>query len=425
MNRRVYTVGQINHYIKGLFAGDGLLAGVLVSGEVSNCKYHSSGHIYFSLKDASGSLACIMFAGNRRGLAFPMKDGDKVVVGGSVDVYERGGSYQLYAKEIRLQGEGELYERFRLLKAQLEKQGLFEAAHKKAIPKYASTVGVVTAPTGAAVRDIQSISKRRNPYVQLILCPALVQGDGAADSIVSGIRTLDGVVDVIIVGRGGGSLEDLWAFNEEKVARAIYECSTPIISAVGHETDTTISDLAADLRAPTPSAAAEIAVFDARKFEESLDSYQRALTRSAAVKLQMLSSRTKWYQAKLAALSPQRRLNDERRRSADLSAAMEKALIDKIAACRLRADRIADRLPDLTARKLQDRQRHLAVLIAKFQGLNPIGRLQQGYSFVADPSRRAVKSINQVQPGDDLTIHVSDGAILAAVKGTKPGSARL
>ena len=418
MNRRIYTVGQINHYIKGLFAGDGLLAAVFVSGEVSNCKYHTSGHIYFSLKDASGALSCIMFAGNRRGLAFRMKDGDKVVVGGTVDVYERGGSYQLYAKEIRLQGEGELYERFQQLRRELEKQGLFAAEHKKAIPKYAMTVGVVTAPTGAAVRDIQSISQRRNPYVQLILCPALVQGDGAADSIVSGIRALDGFVDLIIVGRGGGSLEDLWAFNEEKVARAIFECRTPVISAVGHETDTTISDLAADMRAPTPSAAAEIAVFDAREFREALALRERSLARGVYVRLQMLSSRAKWYQAKLSALSPQRRLNEERRRAADLSGALEAAFLGKLSRLRDRADRIALRLPDLAERSLRDRQRRFAVLAARFEGLNPVGRLQQGYSFVADAGRRAVRSVTQVQAGDAVTIHVTDGRIVAEVKET-------
>ena len=418
MNRRVYTVGQVNRYIKGMFAGDGLLASIFVRGEVSNCKYHSSGHIYFSVKDGSGALSCIMFAGNRRGLAFRMKDGDKVVVGGSVDVYERDGRYQLYAREIRLEGEGELYERFLRLKRSLEAEGLFAPEHKKPIPGYARTVGVVTAPTGAAVRDIQTISHRRNPYVQVILCPAQVQGEGAAESIASGIRTLDGLVDVLIVGRGGGSLEDLWAFNEEVVARAICECGVPVISAVGHETDTTIADYAADLRAPTPSAAAELAVFDLKTFEESLENYRLKLRRGLLIRLSALRSREKWYGARLYALSPMRRLTDERRRAADLGDALEEALLEKLRAARRRKEQIGDRLPRAAKETLADRQRKFSVYLARFEGLNPILRLRQGYSFVADGDRRAVRSVRDVRSGDELTIHVTDGRILARVTST-------
>ena len=262
-NQNVYTVGQVNSYIKNIFDQDYMLRRIYVSGEVSNCKYHPSGHIYFSLKDAEGTISCVMFAGSRRGLAFPMRDGDNVIVGGSISVYERDGKYQIYAKEITKEGAGLLYEKYLALKAELEEMGMFAPEYKKRIPTYIRRLGIVTAPTGAAVQDIRNISARRNPYVQLILYPALVQGEGAVSSIVNGIRALDALgVDVIIVGRGGGSIEDLWAFNEEEVARAIFECETPVISAVGHQTDTTIADFVADLRAPTPSAAAELAVFD-------------------------------------------------------------------------------------------------------------------------------------------------------------------
>ena len=263
--KNTYSVGQVNRYIKNMFTQDYLLQKIYVKGEVSNCKYHTSGHIYFSLKDETGTLNCVMFAGHRRGLAFAMKNGDKVIVGGSVDVYERDGRYQMYAKEITLEGAGALYERYLALKQELEDMGMFAQEYKQPIPRFIRRLGVVTAPTGAAVQDIRNISYRRNPYLQIILYPALVQGAGAAESIVKGIQMLDKTdVDVIIVGRGGGSIEDLWAFNEEIVARAIFECSTPIISAVGHETDFTIADFAADLRAPTPSAAAELAVDDYR-----------------------------------------------------------------------------------------------------------------------------------------------------------------
>ena len=253
--RNVYSVKQVNAYIKNMFLQDFMLNRIYIKGEVSNCKYHTSGHIYFSLKDESGSIACIMFAGNRSGLAFRMQDGQQVIVLGSVTTYERDGKYQLYAREIILDGAGLLYEKFEALKKELGEMGMFAPEYKQPIPKFAKIIGIVTAPTGAAIRDIMNISSRRNPYVQLLLYPALVQGDGAAASIVKGIEMLEKQnVDIIIVGRGGGSIEDLWAFNEEIVARAIFNCRIPIISAVGHETDTTIADYVADMRAPTPSA---------------------------------------------------------------------------------------------------------------------------------------------------------------------------
>ena len=252
--RNVYTVKQVNAYIKNMFTQDFMLNRIYIKGEVSNCKYHTSGHLYFSLKDESGTIACVMFAGQRSGLSFRMQEGQQVIVLGSVSVYERDGRYQVYAKEIVLDGAGLLYEKFIKLKKELEEMGMFAPEYKKPIPKYVRTVGVVTAPTGAAVRDIINITRRRNPYVQILLYPALVQGDGASESVVRGIRALENAkVDVMIVGRGGGSIEDLWAFNEENVARAVFECSVPVISAVGHETDTTIIDYVADLRAPTPS----------------------------------------------------------------------------------------------------------------------------------------------------------------------------
>ena len=286
--RNVYSVKQVNAYIKNMFTQDFMLNRIYIKGEVSNCKYHTSGHIYFSLKDESGSIACIMFAGQRSGLAFKMQDGQQVIVLGSVTTYERDGKYQLYAKEIILDGAGLLYEKFEALKRELGEMGMFAPEYKQPIPKFAKKIGIVTAPTGAAIRDIMNISARRNPYVQLILYPALVQGDGATASIVKGIEMLDKHgVDVIIVGRGGGSIEDLWAFNEEPVARAIFNCRTPIISAVGHETDTTIADYVADMRAPTPSAAAELAVFEYQALENYLEELHLKLKKALYQKLQI------------------------------------------------------------------------------------------------------------------------------------------
>ena len=320
MTKNVYSVKQVNAYIKNMFVQDFMLNRIYVKGEVSNCKYHTSGHIYFSLKDESGAIACVMFAGDRRkGLAFRMQEGQKVIVLGSVSVYERDGRYQLYAKEIVPDGEGDLYRQFEKLKKELEEMGMFAPEFKQPIPFYSRKVGIVTAPTGAAVRDIMNISRRRNPYAQLILYPALVQGDQAAESIVKGIRTLDDYgVDVMIVGRGGGSIEDLWAFNEEIVARAIFECRTPVISAVGHETDTTIADYVADLRAPTPSAAAELAVADVRQLLDGLELFHQQLLDRMEQKILVRREQAEYRRKLLQYASPRHQLNEKRQYAADL-----------------------------------------------------------------------------------------------------------
>ena len=396
--KTIYSVGQINRYVKNMFVQDFVLRKVYVKGEVSNCKYHPSGHIYFSLKDETGVLSCVMFAGQRRGLAFRMKDGDRVVAGGTVDVYERDGRYQLYAREITLEGAGALYERFLALKAELEEMGMFAAEYKQPIPPYIRRLGVVTAPTGAAVQDIRNISLRRNPYLQIILYPALVQGEGAADSIVRGIRMLDRArVDVIIVGRGGGSIEDLWAFNEEKVARAIFECRTPVISAVGHETDFTIADFVADLRAPTPSSAAELAVADFAGILENIRAYRERLERGISGKISLGRARLAQYQTRFQYLSPQSRLRDNRETLVRLEDALRNAMDGKI----------------------QVYRHTLGIYLERFRGLSPLGKLNQGYSFVTDARGRAVTSIAGVHAGDRLEIAVTDGVIEAEVAGCR------
>lgn len=396
--KTVYSVGQVNRYVKNMFIQDYVLRKVYVKGEVSNCKYHTSGHIYFSLKDETGVLSCVMFAGQRRGLAFRMKDGDRVVVGGAVDVYERDGRYQMYAKEITLEGAGALYERFRALKAELEEMGMFAPEYKQPIPRFIRRLGVVTAPTGAAVQDIRNISLRRNPYLQIILYPALVQGDGAADSIVKGIRMLDEAgVDTIIVGRGGGSIEDLWAFNEEKVARAIFECRTPIISAVGHEVDFTIADFVADLRAPTPSAAAELAVDDMAQVMYTLSSYQERFQRDMREKIEFQRVRLGQYQMRLKYLSPESRLRDRRQALVDFEDTLRRAMDNK----------------------LQQYRHRLGIYLERYQGLSPLAKLNQGYSFVADSDGRGITSVSQVKPGDRVEISVTDGVIQAEVSDSR------
>ena len=396
MAKNVYSVAQVNRYIKNMFTQDFMLNRIYVKGEVSNCKYHTSGHIYFSLKDESGAIACVMFAGDRRsGLAFRMQEGQKVIVLGSVSVYERDGRYQLYAREIMPDGEGDLYRQFELLKKDLEEMGMFAQEFKQPIPFYSRTIGIVTAPTGAAIRDIMNISRRRNPYVQLVLYPALVQGEQAADSIVRGIRTLDQYgVDVIIAGRGGGSMEDLWAFNEEKVARAIFECRTPIISAVGHETDTTIADYVADLRAPTPSAAAELAVTDYRQLMSGLELYRNQLADRLEQKIRNSRQWAEYLRLRLLQASPEYQLREKKQYAADME----------------------ERLKRSMEQKLTDRKHKIALYAERLDGVSPLKKLQQGYSYTEASDGKALRSVSQVAPSDLLLIHVTDGTIQAEVK---------
>ena len=391
----IYTVKQVNSYIKNMFTQDFMLNRIYVKGEVSNCKYHTSGHIYFSLKDESGTIACVMFAGQRGGLSFHMREGQQIIVLGSVNVYERTGSYQLYAQEIRLDGEGTLYEKYQMLKQELEEMGMFAPEYKKAIPRYAKRIGVVTAPTGAAVRDIMNISARRNPYVQLLLYPAQVQGEGAKESIVRGIRMLETKnVDVIIVGRGGGSIEDLWAFNDECVARAIFDCQVPVISAVGHETDVTIADYVADLRAPTPSAAAELAVWDYRQLQGYLDECRLRMNRSMTGTIRINRLRLKELDVRLSYLHPRHKLQDQQQRLIELEEELRTLMRDRVKEARHR----------------------LAIQIEKLNGLSPVRKLNQGFAYVEEADGGVVKSIRQVEKGDELTVYVTDGLIHTSVK---------
>ena len=383
--QNVYTVRQVNAYIKSMFTQDVVLRSIYMKGEVSNCKYHTSGHIYFSLKDESGTISCVMFASARKGLAFGMKNGQQVLVLGNISVYERDGTYQLYASRILLDGAGLLYEKFEALKAELEEMGMFDPVYKKPIPPFVKKLGVVTAPTGAAVRDIIQISRRRNPGIQIILYPALVQGEGAAESVAKGIAMLDAYgVDVIIAGRGGGSIEDLWAFNEEETARAIFSCNTPVISAVGHETDTTIADYVADLRAPTPSAAAELAVAD-------ISALQGELYRQKS------------------------RLQDQKMRLARAQEDLAEAMQQKLALSRQEMEYDRQRLQVLMREKYRDSRHRMQIYIEKLKGLSPLEKLGQGYSYTADVHGRKITQTGQVKKGDTICVYVSDGRLQAKV----------
>ena len=367
---------------------------ISIKGEVSNCKYHTSGHIYFTLKDKAGAMSAVMFAGNAKNMTFRMKDGDQVVVTGSVEVYEKMGTYQIYARQIELDGEGNLYLRFEQLKKELEEMGMFAAEYKRPIPKYAGKIGVVTAQTGAAIQDIRNISGRRNPYVQLILYPALVQGEGAAQSIVNGIHALDLMgLDIIIVGRGGGSIEDLWAFNEEIVARAIFECNTPVISAVGHETDWTIADFVSDRRAPTPSAAAELAVFDHRQMIDQLSNIKKRMDSNLSGKIEFYWERLSHIKTRVSYLSPANRLNENRKRLADLE----------------------ERLLLLMQQQIKDKRQKLIMLSTRLDADSPVKKLSQGYAYVSKEDGRNIHSAADITCGDSIDIYLIDGRAKAVI----------
>lgn len=378
-----------------MFARDYMMNRIYVKGEVSNCKYHTSGHIYFSMKDESGTISCVMFAGQRSGLSFRMSEGQQVIVLGSISSYPRSGTYQLYANEIIQEGAGQLHERFEALKKELEEMGMFAPEYKVPIPRFVKKIGVVTAPTGAAIQDIIHIATRRNPYVQIVLYPALVQGDGAAESIVDGIRLMEEKVkpDVLIVGRGGGSIEDLWAFNEERVAQAIFHCSIPIISAVGHETDTTIADYVADMRAPTPSAAAELATYEYAAYLRTMEEYELRLRRGMESQIQKTRKQVQQYSVQMKYLHPSSTLKEKQYRLAELEEKLQKGMENN----------------------LRKSKHQLALYIAKMQGLSPLEKLNQGYAYVSDEKECNIRSVSDVQIEDKITITVTDGKIIAKV----------
>lgn len=395
MTKRIFTVSQINAYIKRMFASDYMLGRISLQGELSNVKYHSSGHIYFSLKDESSSIGCVMFAADRReGLTFRMENGQSVTVSGRISSYERDGIYQLYARTVELSGNGALYAEFERLKQKLYEEGLFDHEIKKEIPAYPKKVGIVTAPTGAAVQDIMQIARRRNPYVQLYLYPAKVQGEGAARSIAQGIRMLDQMnVDTIIIGRGGGSMEDLWAFNEEIVARAIYEAKTPIISGTGHETDTTIADYAADLRAPTPSAACELAIPDIFTVIEKLVYYEKRLSFYMQDKIGRQREKIEYYNRMFQFLHPESRFLDYKMTYA----------------------RQDERLQQAMEKKLKQYRHDLLLKAQRLHDLSPYHRLVGGYGYVTK-KEQPLLSVKEAGVGDSIRIQLADGSIGAVIQ---------
>ena len=436
MAKNVYSVSQVSSYIKNMFDQDYMLGGIQVRGEISNLKYHNSGHIYFSLKDEKAVIACVMFRSSAASLTFRMQEGMGVVASGSISVYVEGGRYQLYVNRVVQEGQGNLAEQFERLKVRLEEKGLFAPEYKRPIPFYAKKVGIVTAATGAAVRDIINVATRRNPYVQLILYPATVQGETAKESIVRGIRALEAYgVDVMIVGRGGGSIEDLWAFNEEVVAQAIFDCSVPIISAVGHETDYTIADFVADLRAPTPSAAAELAVRDIREILTQKDGYARRLEFAMTSVTGRYRQRLENAGERLKQHSPKGQLNTMRERAVRLEDAYNGHMNYRLEQAHQRIERMQERMGSLAERHmrdkklqyerleqrlqpvmeklLQERKAKFTILLERMKARSPLDRLGGGYVYLSDPKGQAIRETKQVKAGDELMLRLKDGRIRA------------
>ena len=394
-NTEVFTVSGLNNYIKNIFENSRTLSSITVKGEISNFVYHRSGHLYFSLKDNDGQIRAVMFKSRAMSLKFMPEDGMKVIVHGSVTVYPRDGSYQIYVSSIQPDGIGALYLAYEQMKARLSAEGLFDEIHKKSIPVLPNRIGVITSPTGAAVQDIINVSGRRYPIADIYIYPVLVQGEGAEDSLVNALDYLDksGLCDVIIIGRGGGSIEDLWAFNSEILARRIFEAKTPIISAVGHETDFTICDFVADMRAPTPSAAAEIAVPDKRELLMRIASYDERLV-SALI----------------------RKMERCRERLNNLSKSTDKDKLNTLIELKHnKVDYFKEKTVLVMKKYLSDCRERLATYVAKADALSPLSTLYRGYS-IAEKNGKSVNSVSQVEIGDDFSLIFSDGIIEAEVK---------
>jgi exodeoxyribonuclease VII large subunit len=392
----LWKVSDLTRYLRDLFESDDVLQDIWVLGEVSNLSRPGSGHLYFTLKDNTSALKCVMWRNTASRLSFALRDGQAIEVHGSLSIYEAAGQYQLYADVIRPAGEGALYQEFLRLKARLEAEGLFDPERKRSLPRWPRRIGIVTSPTGAALRDILNTLRRRYPLVEVILAPTPVQGDEAPAGIVAAIQALNRSVqpDVILLARGGGSIEDLWAFNDERVARAISTSTAPVVSGVGHETDFTIADFVSDLRAPTPTAAAELATPNRLDLQSATQEIQTRMTRA------MQSQLSNW------------------RWSFDRSRAMLslRSPVGRVRSSRQRLDDQARHLSTLVTHHLTLRHARLAHLQANLSSLNPVSILQRGYALVSLPDGSLVRSVHQVQPGDPLKIRLHDGSFPAQVE---------
>lgn len=399
---QVYSVTQINSYIKNMVRQDFLLNRIQIKGEISNCKYtDKNGCIFFTLKDEDSAIPVVMYGSDSYKLNFRLIDGMSVIVDGRIDVYMERGAYQLYAKSITQSGIGELYRQYELLKQQYEDMGYFAPEYKRAIPKYSKRIAIVTARTSAVIQDIRNVAYRRNPYIQLYLYSVLVQGNDAKYSIAKGIKQVDRLgFDCIIVGRGGGSIEDLWAFNETEVIEAVFNCKTPVISAVGHETDFTITDFVADLRAPTPSAAAELAVCDISQVEAMIDDYKNKLTREMNTILLSYKNRIDRTSLALKAFNPLLQLQHKRQQLSYTRYLLDVNMQNNITKAKSR----------------------LSLISARLDGVSPLKKLEQGYAFIDNEKEEHICSVKDVKSDDILSVHLKDGSIKTKVIDVKKHS---
>lgn len=394
----ILTVTQLNTYVKSILDSNDRLRYVFLSGEISNLTDHyRSGHIYLSLKDSKSVIRAVMFSGNAKNLKFRPTEGMKVICRGRVTLYEPTGQYQFYIEDMQPDGLGALYKAYEQLKAKLQSEGLFDESHKKKIPQFPTNIGVITSPTGAAIQDIRNILTRRYPSVNIILCPVLVQGEGAVPQLIDAVNLLNEykVCDTIIIGRGGGSIEDLWAFNDENLAYAIYNSEIPVISAVGHETDFTICDFVADLRAPTPSAAAELAVPDKQELLAYYDSQRQYMSSLIDNRINEQKSIMQENASRLLSLSPK----------------------DRIEKLYGQTDVLCQKIKAVVNSKYENTVQNIKILSAKAEALNPVSIMNRGYSVVTNKENRTVTSVNEVNIGDTLTINVKDGKIISKVIG--------
>lgn len=418
MEKRIISVSELNEYIKLVLESDELLMRVFVRGEISNfVNHYKTGHFYFSLKDAGGAVRAVMFRGNAARLKFKPENGMRVILGGRIGVFPRDGQYQIYVETMEPDGVGALYVAYEQLKEKLSAEGLFDSSRKKSLPEIPTRIGVITSPTGAAIRDILSILGRRFPLAEVILYPALVQGEHAAPDLVRGMRYFNekGNVDVIIIGRGGGSLEDLWAFNDETLVRTVAASEIPVISAVGHETDFTLCDFAADKRAPTPSAAAELAVPDREELAAALDGYSRRMDAILAKKLTLYRERLKRLSEARVLTSPTNVIDDKR-----MALAMEeRALFDRMAALISRKKTSFSSYEGVLSAgmeaMLMKRRAAFAAHTAKLDALNPLSVVSRGYSAVFDEKGKLVRSVSQTAEGEKISFMLTDGRVHATV----------
>lgn len=420
MNDKYLTVTAINKYLKHKFDTDANLFNVFLKGEISNLKMHSTGHIYFSIKDESSKINAIMFGGNARKLNFRPSDGDKVLISGRVSVYEASGSYQIYVNEMEKDGIGNLYLAYEKLKKDLAKEGLFDESHKKQIPKYPSKVGVITAKEGAAVRDIISTIKRRYPICEVILFPSLVQGENAYKSIIASIDKAEAYdLDVLIVGRGGGSLEDLWAFNEEELARRIYECNIPTISAVGHEIDYTIADFVADLRAPTPTGAAEMAVPNLPDLINYINNLNVRANEAINTKVNYQKLYLDSIKCSFVIKNPMIMFEAKKQRLDLIIEKLDKVLVTKVNDAKHRLEILKESHVLIKPEILyKDKKNYLEKLINKLELLNPLNSLKRGYTLTYKENK-LVTDINDLRKDDIISIKFKNGDIKAIVNEKK------